>query len=88
MTGRTLGDDIGDLLTDYHGDPSDVARLAERADALERTLDGALEIAWAYREDHLAVERVRALADEWDRVHASGEDYHATDLRAALDGDS
>lgn len=40
------------------------------------------------RQSRAQVERARVLADGWDRVHASGEDYHASDLRAALDGDS
>jgi hypothetical protein len=78
--GRTLSDDIGDLLTDYTGDASDIARLAERADELERERDQWQDSAkYAVRQ----VERVRALAEG----AGSGFPYvQVADLRTIVGG--
>jgi hypothetical protein len=38
-----------------------------------------------WRAMRAKIERVLVLADSWDRVHATGSDYHAADLREVLD---
>jgi N-acetylglutamate synthase-like GNAT family acetyltransferase len=84
-----LGDAIRSfwIIRDNGGAIGRLHALADRADALERTLDGALAIAEAYRADHLTIERVRTLASDLDQHGIAQQPFvAAAKIRTALDG--
>lgn len=67
------------------------ARLRESVDRSFRSRAHAAEVEVArltavLDQQTQTLTDARALADRWDRVHATMSDYHAADLRALLDG--